>query len=129
MKTPKGLSKTGEIEKRTTSPSPLARKALAAKQRQKKEGVTTAMEISQRKGAMKSSPKISAALVRTVEAAKRQYKKASITAAMEESQRDVDSQRKSLSEALERTVAANERLRTKAAITAALKESQRRSGS
>ena len=99
----------------------------AAKQRQQNDDVTAAMEISQRKRAMESSPKISAALVRTVEAAKLQRKKAAITAVMEESQRDAESRRTSQSKALERTVAANERLRAKTAVTAAMKASQRRS--
>lgn len=127
MKPPKGLSKTGERKKQITSSSPLARKALAAKQRQQNDDVTAAMEISQRKRAMESSPKISAALVRTVEAVKLQRKKAAITAVMEESQRDAESRRTSQSKALERTVAANERLRAKTAVTAAMKASQRRS--
>lgn len=129
MTTPKGPSKTGKIKKSTTSSSPLARKALAAKWRQKKDDVSAAMEGSQRQGAMETSPKISAALVRTVEAAKLRRKKEMITGAMEKSQRGTDNHGKSQSEALARTVAANERLRTKTVITAALKESQRRSGS
>ncbi|MGC3973446.1 MAG: hypothetical protein QM771_03570 [Nitrospira sp.] len=125
----KGKTTSAKKQKNDASTSPLARKALAAKRRQKKDNVTAAMELSQRKGAVDSSPKISASLVRAVEAAKLRLKKEMITGAMERSQRGADSQGKTQSEALARTVAAKERLRAKAAITAALKESQRRSGS
>ena len=120
MKVRTAISKTVETQKSHSSSSPLVRQATAAKQRRKHDDVTAAMEVSQRKGAIESSPKISVALVRTVQAAKLRRKKEAMTAAMEESQRDAALQRKPQSEALARTVAAHDRLRAKTAVTAAM---------
>lgn len=104
----------------------LGRKASAVKRQQKKDAITAAMDLSQRRGAGESALRIPPALGRAVEAAKRGKKKATITKALVESQRATGGSRRPASESLERKVATVERLHKKERVTAALKASQRR---
>jgi hypothetical protein len=129
MKAPRGTTKAGASRKNDMSSSPLAREALAVKQRQQKAAVTAAMGQSQGKEPAGSGVRTSAALVRTVEAAGLRRKKDKITGAMQKSQRDAKGPTPRSSDELQRVMEAGERLRKKAAVTAAMTKSQCRSDS